>query len=292
MHEAIARHIRAWQTHFPWFIDLKFSSTERMRRLLRKPAEPEYAVMRHLPVPPGSCLVNVGANRGQTIHSMRLYHADAPIRAYEPNLALADRLVRTFAGDPHVRIEAYGLGAENSAMTLFVPYYRNWMFDALASVHRESAAGWLNARTVAGFRPELLRIEELECEIRRMDDQDLAPAIITMDVQGHEESVLEGGRKTLITHEPIIILENDPKRGSPAILAELGYREFNMEDGVLHPARQMKKDSIFATLAGIARLKAHGAVFSSDGDTAKATPTAAATIATTDSNPTDLETPR
>jgi FkbM family methyltransferase len=55
------------------------------------------------------------------------------------------------------------------------------------------------------------------------------PQFIKIDVEGHELSVLQGGRRTLKTHRPVLLFEARVRRAEVAkLLAELGYDMFGL----------------------------------------------------------------
>lgn len=204
-----ARHIRAFQSRFPALADVKADAQRAWRRLRRSPFEADFEILSRLAIEPEQVLIDVGANRGQSIDAMRLYHPSAPIHAFEPAARLAEQLARQFSDDEALTLHRVGLADRPAERTLHTPVYRGYGYDGLASFNREEAAGWLNAETVANFDPDALEIHEAPCSLARLDDFDLAPAFIKLDVQGYERAALLGGEATLRTHEPVVLIENN-----------------------------------------------------------------------------------
>lgn len=245
---SVARQLRTLQTHFPALVEAKFWLQRTYRAARRRPFEPEFALLKYVDVGSDRHIVDIGANRGQSIDAVRLYHPRARIVAFEANPELAQRLVRRFGRATNVTINAFGLADAIGRFPLHVPFYRGWMFDGLASLDRESAAGWLNEKRIAGFRRELLEIREVTCEVKRLDDQGLAPVFLKIDVQGAEAAVLRGGAETLRKYHPILLIEVDGE--PPELLAELGYREFALRNGRLRPVTgpaDRRSNNIFLT---------------------------------------------
>jgi hypothetical protein len=93
--------IRTWQTLFPGLVDLKFDAQRLLRNSLRYPFERDFRalpqVLGNLGRPP--LVVDIGANRGQSIDAIRLTYPDAEIHAFEPNPVLFERLRRRYASD-------------------------------------------------------------------------------------------------------------------------------------------------------------------------------------------------
>jgi len=205
----IAAHIRALQSRFPALVDAKAQVQRIMRRTLRVPFEADFAVLGRWRPEPGEVFLDVGANRGQSIDAIRLYHPDAPIHAFEPNPHLAAALARRFADNASLTVYECGLAHRDEVFTLHMPVYRGFVYDGLASFDREECRSWLNAETVAAFDPSKLEIVSWEARATPLDDLDLAVGFLKLDVQGFESAVLRGGRRTLEQREPLVLLENN-----------------------------------------------------------------------------------
>lgn len=212
--------IRALQSRFPWLLEVKAGSQRMARRLLRRPFEPEFALLGRIELGSG-VILDIGANRGQSIDAIRLFQPLARIEAFEPNGLLADQLARRHAGDRALQLNRFGLGDAPARAPLYVPYYCGFMYDGLASFDRAEAAGWIGPQSMAWFDPRRLDVREVTCEVRVLDDLSLEPAFVKMDVQGFERQVLEGGAHTLRRHKPLILMENSP--GAEGWLAHEGW---------------------------------------------------------------------
>ena len=250
--------IRTWQTRFPFLLDAKFDAKDVFARTFRMPFSRDFNVVKFLAIHPDECLLDIGGNRGQSIRALRIFHPTARIHSFEPNLNLAERLRKKYQSDQDVDIHAFGLGSENFAGALYTPFYRSWMFDGLASFDYESAASWLNPDTIARFDPALLRISETTCTIRRLDDLDLSPVFIKIDVQGLEEQVLRGGIGTLARSRPLLLIED--AHDLVGMLADHGYREFAFDGRRFGKPLQRTTNSFFATSDMLARLQAGGLI--------------------------------
>jgi FkbM family methyltransferase len=220
------KFLRTAQTFAPGLVDAKFAGQRRYRRLLRRPSEVDYRALallgKSLPV----AWVDVGANRGQTIDAMRLFSRQAAITAFEPNLRLADRLVRQYGQDPRVAVHPVALGDEAGELTLYIPSYRGFVFDGLASLVRENASSWLEGR-VFRFDSSLLAVDEMKIEVVRLDDFALAPTFMKLDVQGYELAALRGGSGTIGVHRPVVMVEAAPEECPVSeFLAGYGYEIF------------------------------------------------------------------
>ena len=251
-----AKSLRTFQSYLPWILPAKQEFYYRYRRLLATPHEDDFAALKLLDSnAPGVC-VDVGANHGQSIESMRLFRPTAEIVAFEPNPNLAGELSRRYGRDPRVEIRPRGLGDAIGEFSLIVPSYRGFVYDGLASLDRGEAMNWINASRVYFFDPSKVKAIELKCRVSTLDLENLQPAFMKIDVQGFEYNVLAGGAKTLAAHEPIVLIENyngDPR--SVELMTGLGYREYVYRDAALVPGRSDGSNSFLITSK---RAKAEG----------------------------------
>lgn len=133
----------------------------------------------------------------------------------------------------------FGLADEEQQRTLFVPVYKGYIYDGIASFDRESAGSWLGPQTLFWFAPEKLVLRETACVTRRLDDQALQPIFIKIDVQGYEYQVVKGGIDTITRHEPLLLIEDfhwDRELG--ALLKGLGYEQYLFDSDGFYPARR------------------------------------------------------
>src|SRR6185437_11057874 len=107
----------------------------------------------------------------------------------------------------------------------YIPVYRGYVFDPLASLDYDEAAGWINSDRFYFFDHTKLRVETDEVSVCRLDDFTTAPDVIKIYAQGYEPEVIRGGENTIEKYEPAIMV---PAR-IPRIdrcLRDLGYTRF------------------------------------------------------------------
>ena len=144
--------------------------------------------------------IDIGANTGQ--QSLVLSRYAREVHAFEPWEPVLKRFRRMvdINGVKNIAIHAYGLGNENSKKPFFKPGDKNLGTGSF----------------VEGFKPQ--NSYEGELEIRQGDDafgteKITAVSLIKMDIEGYEKLGLQGLRRTLAAHRPIIVFELtvDPK---------------------------------------------------------------------------------
>jgi FkbM family methyltransferase len=175
-----------------------------------------------------SCVLDVGAHRGEYGLWLRRngYHGD--IVSFEPVRANFQDLARVAAGDPRWHCVGYALGAENRVASINVTSH-----TVFSSFHTPNAA----ARTIFGQGPTVERSEEVE--IRRLDTVlDTLPVnfgkdrtYLKIDAQGWDLEVIAGAEGVL---DRVIALQTEVAiqtiyEGMPAVadsLAAIAERGF------------------------------------------------------------------
>ncbi|MEO9969571.1 MAG: FkbM family methyltransferase [Hyphomonadaceae bacterium] len=220
--------IRDMQSRFSGLLEAKASLQRTVRRIMKKPFEEDFNILERLDLGDRLCL-DIGGNRGQSIDAIRLMKPDCKIISIEPSGALADALRRNTQEDLNTEILNIGLGDEQGSFDLYTPFYRNFMYDGLASFSEEEASQWLNADTVWRFDPDLLRLQKDTCKIELLDSLALDPVFIKIDVQGYERQVLIGGHETIERNKPLILMENN-KPGDKH-LVDMGWKRLAYNGG-------------------------------------------------------------
>jgi FkbM family methyltransferase len=248
MDERIKKAFRTLQSEFSFLKGSKDQLYRRARRILAIPHEREFRALAHIPAPAQGCFIDVGANHGQSIESILLAQPDATIVSFEANPALAQQLALRYKDRENVLVMGKGLSDSAGTFTLFVPSYKGFLYDGLASLDEDAAASWINEKTVFGFDPAKLTIAELHCMVDTLDAQQLAPFFIKVDVQGCEYNVLNGGKETLRRYEPILLIEgfrSDPR--TVHLAEELGYEEYYFDSSSLRKGSSGQENSFLIT---------------------------------------------
>lgn len=181
------------------------------------------AVLTHLlrDVTPAPTVFDVGANTGfYTLATLAVTPA-ATVHAFEPVATITRALARNVDANgltPQVRINQCAVTQRSGPIALHVPH-----------------ESWGNARLGAdGFRGLEGHVEEVaavtlddyaaEHDVRRLD-------VLKIDVEGHEDAVLGGGRRLLRELRPAILCECLPELDAGIfnrLVGELGYQPFHL----------------------------------------------------------------
>jgi len=141
----------------------------------------------------GAVFLDVGANVGQ--HSLFMSRHAAQIHAFEPWLAVRDRLLSLLAGNGvnNVHVHDFALGDSDQVLPFYAPAGANLGTGSFyPDVNHNQSAGSLRVRSGDAV------IEELG--LARVD-------VVKIDTEGFEAHVLSGLRRTLALHGPIVVVE-------------------------------------------------------------------------------------
>ncbi len=255
MDAKLKKAVRTLQSELPFLKRAKDSFYLHTRRMLRQPHENDFRALALIPDGQDRCYIDIGANQGQSIESILLFKPSAQLISFEPNPNLAMALANRYKIKTNISIVAQGLSDAPGELTLFVPSYKGFVYDALASLDRDAAASWISEQTVLGFTPDKLTIDETRCEVNTLDSHQLAPIFIKIDVQGHEYNVLNGGRETLRRYEPILLIETFRGDFRTVRLAEeMGYEEYYFDDSRLRKGESKNGPNSFLLTPGRARV--------------------------------------
>jgi len=222
--------MRDLQSRFGYLLNVKYGLQRSMCTLRKVPFEYEFEILKHL-TPHDRCAIDVGANQGQTIDAIRLYHEDVKIYSFEPGKRQFDSLCKKFKSDKNLVLKNLGLGKSELSADLYVPYYRNFMYDGLSSFSEDRAALWLNESSVWRFNPKHLNVIKEECKIGLLDKYKMVPFFLKIHVQGFELDVIEGGVQTIREHLPVLLLANH--EAADIWLRAEGWQQFIFERGKL-----------------------------------------------------------
>ena len=130
-------------------------------------------------------IVDIGANRGQFTLAARHFSPSARIIAFEPLSGPANRFRAALGGDQLVTLHPVAIGATNGAATMHVSAQ-----DDSSSLLPITD---LQESLFAGTREVATESIQVECLASRIKPEDIKqPALLKIDVQGYELSVLEG----------------------------------------------------------------------------------------------------
>lgn len=247
--------LRSIQVFFPSLQETRFALSRYRQKAARRLVEPDFAALCLFDWQETPLFLDIGGNRGLAADAMRLLVPAARLVAFEPNPFLYRQLTKLYARDPGITCMDIALGDESHDAVLWVPVYRDWVFDGLGSLDRREAAEWLDDDRLYFFDPRHLRLQEHPCRIRRLDELELSPSFVKIDVQGHELEVLRGAEQTLARCQPLLMIEDASDEEKIEFLRRFDYTIANFEGNRLNLRQAGKVNSFFLAEKHIAQLK-------------------------------------
>ncbi len=194
----------------------------------RRPHDPDFAAFGELPG--DGLFLDVGASIGQSALSFRVFNRRSPILSLEPlpehrdDLRFVGRLIKGH------RFLMVGAADKSRKSILYVPMLGSYELPAEASLHRADAENVIEQLEAQGEDPARLSLKEVEVELRKIDELDLEPRFVKIDVEGAELGVLEGMRETIRRSYPVLMIEKSERAPKVVeLLAEDGYSPFVYE---------------------------------------------------------------
>lgn len=196
----------------------------QVRRAMRGCADPE---VRLLPLMArNGAFVDIGANLGGwSGPAARVFKQ---VHAFEPLAELALALRR--AAPRNMAVHALALSSHDGTARLGVPQFRGEALATRASLQADANAGFNEtARQVPIATLDSIGLRDIDA--------------IKIDVEGHEQAVIDGARETLERSRPTLVVEIEERhhRGrSEAIIEGIMARDYLchfVRSGRLHPFR-------------------------------------------------------
>jgi FkbM family methyltransferase len=190
--------------------------------------EPEIHLIPHL-VEPGTTAIDIGCSIG--IYAAEMARYAQKVIAFEANPAVA-QFARTVA-PRNVEVINVALSSAPGRATLKVP--RNPKGETIDELATIEAGNPLHAGDAAAT----------EVEMKRLDDFSIANcSFIKIDVEGHEEAVMEGAVTLIASQRPVLMIELDESLNQGALArlssryAAQNYRAFFLSHGKLRPVSE------------------------------------------------------
>jgi len=245
MNKTVKKLLRTLQTSFPYLLETKFTLMRLYRNQLGIPSEKEFRALHLFPSPGEALFLDVGANRGQSTDAILMQTKNSRIQLFEPNPLLCEKLERQYGDNKRIVINRFGLGDKTAEQVLYIPFYKQWMLDGLASFDEEKARNWLKRRIFL-YKEQYLSLRRLICQIKKLDEIDLDPFFIKLDIQGYEFQAIKGGEKTIKTYEPILLIESANQKIMNYLKA-FGYQLYAFKQGKFTPGVRGEINTFFMT---------------------------------------------
>jgi FkbM family methyltransferase len=194
----------------------------------------EFQGLRLIPPVGTGLIVDIGANRGQSIAALRRFAPKSQIVAFEPYPRLAQRLSDRYRDDHMTTIHNYALGDKSETIRFYLPIYGRWICDGMAATDRQTATEWVSdPNRMFCYDPGKLKVEEYTVECRTLDSFNLVPVVIKLHVQMIDAStIIKGAKLTIEQHMPALMCAF-PSASLVNMCRQMGYRPYAYRQGTL-----------------------------------------------------------
>jgi len=188
-----------------------------------KPFEPELNLIKYL-CESDRIAIDIGAHIG--LYSSRIRHYAKECILFEPNRSLAEYLRQSFL--QKATIHEIALSNRVGVSSIRIPMRKGQHDDGVATIEQKN------------LLHDIESFEEYDVQCKTLDSFHFNNVgFIKIDVEGHELSVLQGGKETIIQNSPNILIEIEERHNPGAIknvfelLSEFGFKGFFLVHGKL-----------------------------------------------------------
>lgn len=172
-------------------------------------------------------VVDVGANRGQFAVSLFAVNQSLNVLSLEPNRELRWILAAIKLLHPRrYRFRLLGAGSRVETLQLHIPNTKHMDLSSNASlVPSEFDKGYVKKRLEEYSKEDQgqYHFRTRNAHIVPLDQLQLQPCVIKIDVEGYELAALQGMEATLTQYHPLLMIEMNNQHQFLPWLAERGY---------------------------------------------------------------------
>ena len=134
-----------------------------------------------------------------------------------------------------VRYYNFALGEKNSIEYINIPYIKFFSFfkfdlSAYSAISSSKNPIYeINKSLKTFFFYKKIKNRRLKVKIKKLDNFKIKADVIKLDVEGHEDQVINGAKKTIRTHKPILYIER-PSKNIINVLKKMKYEIYVFND--------------------------------------------------------------
>ncbi len=184
-------------------------------------------------IPKNSVVLDIGANIGIMTAHLAKSKKKLRVFAFEPipnNIHVLKKIC-AFYQLSQVEIMEMALGNENGQADMVMPVISNTKMQGLSHIIHDSITEFNEGIT---YKVTIKKLDDIEL-LNALNQGEISA--IKMDVENFEYFVLEGARKLLLKHKPIIyteLWENENRTKCIDLLESLGYTTHVLQNNQMH----------------------------------------------------------
>jgi FkbM family methyltransferase len=207
------------------------------------PHEKDFLILKKIPVRTG-ILLDIGANDGVSVLSIRSLNKTNPILSLEPNPEHKGRLLLLTKIIKNYQFKLVGAGEKHGKITLYSPIYKGYPLLSYATLKPEllDLPGHMFTKN---YRPDLLHFIKTTVDIIVIDDLNLDISFVKIDAEGNDFNVLKGMLVTIRRCKPVIMIErgNTTLKEINALLEDMNYCLVNPETAETITEKSVHKEA-------------------------------------------------
>lgn len=186
---------------------------------------------------PNTIMIEVGANIGtHTMALAKLVGENGRVYAFEPQRIVFQTLCANMALNSITNVEAFQVAVSNEEGSLIIPEFNYAQENNFGGIELD--------KFTQGRKVPKVKLDDF-LELDRLD-------FMKIDVEGMEQSVIEGAAMQIKKFKPILYVENDRMDKSEALLKtikELGYDIYEHNPRLFNPDNFAKNsENIFGSI--------------------------------------------
>jgi FkbM family methyltransferase len=190
------------------------------------PIDPEYEIVKFINDKKQKNILDIGAHKGESIRSFRIFAQDTPILAFEANPVHREYLDKCKKKYKNIDYQFISASDHSGKDQINVPVYKGIELSAWASNSQEECLKIFMERAFLSDMQKNISFRTTETPAIDLDQFNLDPFLIKIDVEGTELKILKGLYQTLIKHFPILIIEKNNCEQLKAFLEPLSYKAY------------------------------------------------------------------
>ena len=173
-------------------------------------------------------IVDVGINDGLSTSFFFIFFKNSNIYAFEPLKIKNNKFHKI--NNNKIKLYNIGLGKKNKNTYLNIPFYNIFGLKIYMSAYSTVSESFdkiynINKSLKTFIFYKKISKERKKIKIKKLDNYNLKVDIIKLDVEGFEDKVIEGSRKTIKKNKPLLYIER-PTNKTVQFLKNLDYKIF------------------------------------------------------------------
>lgn len=231
MVDMLKKIVRTLMTFFPGIKDEIYLLKRYFQNALNLSVEGDFNAIDLFPKEENALFLDIGGNQGAIVDVLLRKNKNCKVYSFEPNPEVYRLTHLRFKNNPRVTVYNFGLGEKEGSFKLHIPEYRGYKFDGLGSLSSNFDDSWLS-EGIFFYDKKFLSTHVVDCNIKRLDDLDLNPFFIKIDVEGFELEVLLGSERTIERSRPIMLVESVENDGKiMKFVSKFGYKMYRYSKG-------------------------------------------------------------